>query len=120
MLHNMKNDYRGKKKVLHVVVEADLHLAVRLTAAAAGVSITEFVTSILDREVGYGVVGVGSGDSEGSGASGGFHGPHSVRDSGDDSQSGASGRGVDWDAMLAVGRAAKVVSGRKDPIEEIA
>ena len=116
----MKNDYRGGKKVLHVVVEADLHLAVRLTAAAAGVSITEFVTSILDREVGYGVVGTGPRDREGSVASGGVVGAQRSGGGGGDSQSGASGRGVDWDAMLAVGRAAKVASARLDPIEEIA
>ena len=116
----MKNDYRGGKKVLHVVVEEDLHLAVRLTAAAAGLSITEFVTRILDKEVSDGVVGVGPRDREGSYASGGVVGAQRSGGGGGDSQSGASGRGVDWDAMLAVGRAAKVASVRLDSIEEIA
>ena len=116
----MKNDYRGGKKVLHVVVEVDLHLAVRLSAAAVGVSITEFVTSILEREVGYGVTGTGPRDREGSVASGSVVGSQRAGGSGGDSQSGASGRGVDWDELLAVGRAAKGSAPVFDPIEEIA
>lgn len=119
----MKNDYRVDKKVLHLVVEGDLHVAVKSAAATGGVSITEFVTSMLEREVGYGVAGVGSGDSEGSGASGGFHRSHSVGDSGGHSQSGPVGRGVDWDALLLAGRVQKSTVGSTivlDPIEEIA
>jgi len=116
----MRNDYRGGKKVLHLVVEGDLHLAVKLAAAAAGVSITEFVTRILDKEVSHGDAGTGSGHRVGVEASGSPYGAHGGGGGAGHSQSGVAGRGVDWDAMLAVGRAAKVVSVRVDPIEEIA
>ena len=114
----MRNDYRSGKKVLHLVVEESLHLSVKCVAADKGVSITEFVTSILEREVGHGVVGVGSGDSEGSGASGGVHGSHGVGDRGGHFESGVAGRGVDWDALLVAGKQSRF--GRVDPIEEIA
>ena len=114
----MKNDYRSDKKVLHLVVESDLHVAVKLTAATAGVSITEFVTQLLEKEVGHGDVGIGSGDRVGFASSGGSDGAHGGRGSGGDSQSGASGRGVDWDSLLLAGKQAKF--GRVDPIEEIA
>jgi hypothetical protein len=120
MLHNMKNDYRAGKKVLHLVVEGDLHVAVKSAAATAGVSITEFVTSVLEKEVGHGSVGVGSGDRVGFASSGSVDGAHGGRGSGSDTQSGASGRGVDWDSLLLAGKKAKASVGSIDPIQEIA
>ena len=108
------------KKVLHLVVEEDLHLAVKLTAAAVGVSITEFVTSLLEKEVSRGDAGTGSGHRVGVEASGSPYGAHGGGGGAGHSQSGVAGRGVDWEAMLAVGRAAKVTTAVLDPIEEIA
>ena len=112
------------KKVLHLVVEEDLHLAVKLTAAAVGVSITEFVTSLLEKEVSRGDAGLGSGHRVGVEASGSPYGAHGGGGGAGHSQSGASGRGVDWEALLLKGQAAKTYSGvdisTLDPIEEIA
>lgn len=116
----MKNDYRADKKVLHLVVEGDLHVAVKLSAATAGVSITEFVTSVLEKEVGYGDVGVGSRDRVGVASSGGPHGAHGGGSGAGHSQSGVAGRGVDWDSLLLAGKKAKASVGVVDPIEEIA
>lgn len=118
------NDYRSGRRQVSFVVDESLWAAVKGCAAVRGWSVTKLITELLEREVGHGDVGVGSGDHEGAGASGGANGAHSVRGGGGDSESGASGRGVDWDAMLAVGRAAKIYSGvdisTLDPIEEIA
>ena len=66
----MRNDYRGGRKVLHVVVEVELHDRVKRLAAADGCSITEFVTKVLEKGTGNDV-GVGSADSVLSGAAGG-------------------------------------------------
>jgi len=128
------NDYRGDRRQVSFVVDTSLWGAAKGVAVARGWSVTRLITELLEREVGYGVVGVGSGDSEGSGASGGFHGAHSVGGSGSDTVPGTARRGVavtpngtkqpDWDAILASGFAAKsVVRGTMsdvDPIEEIA
>ena len=120
MLHNMKNDYREGKKVLHLVVEESLHLSVKCVAADKGLSITEFVTSVLEREVGHGDAGTGPVDSARVGEAGGTVGSHGGGDRGGDSQPGASGRGVDWDSLLLAGKRAKLSVGSVDPIEEIA
>ena len=99
MLHNMRNDYRGGRKVLHVVVEVELHDRVRLLAGVAGCSITEFVTRCLEMGTGNDV-GVGSADSVLSGAKGSVVGAHGAGDSGCFAVGGPVGRGVDWDRIL--------------------
>ena len=118
MLHNMRNDYRSGKKVLHLVVEESLHLSVKCVAADKGVSITEFVSSILEREVGHGDAGTGPVDSAWVGEEGSVVGSHGGGDRGGDSFAGGAGRGVDWDALLLAGKQSKF--GKVDPIEEIA
>ena len=99
MLHNMRNDYRSGRKVLHVVVEVELHDRVRLLAGVAGCSITEFVTRVLEKGTSHDA-DVRSGDSFWVRAAGGVHGPHGAGDSGSASVGGAVGRGVDWDRIL--------------------
>ena len=99
MLHNMRNDYRSGRKVLHVVVEVELHDRVKALAAAAGCSITEFVTKVLEKGTGDDA-GVGSGDSFWSRAAGGVYGSHGAGDSGGFAVGGPVGRGVDWDSIL--------------------
>lgn len=103
LLHNMRNDYRNGRKVLHVVVEVELHDRVKALAAAAGCSITEFVTKVLEKGTGNDA-GVRSANSVLSGKAGGVHGPHSAGDSGSASVGGAVGRGVDWDSILVAGK----------------
>ena len=95
----MRNDYRGGRKVLHCVVEVELHDRVKRLAAADGCSITEFVTKVLEKGTGNDV-GVGSADSVLSGAKGGVVGSHGAGDSGSASVGGPVGRGVDWDRIL--------------------
>ena len=112
------NDYRADRRQVSFVVDVSLWAAVKGVAAGRGWSVTRLVTELLEREVGYGDAGTGPRDREGFVASGGPVGAHGVRGSGGDTVSGASGRGVDWDSLLAAGRAAKF--GRVDPIEEIA
>jgi len=85
--------------VLHVVVEVELHDRVRALAGAAGCSITEFVTKVLEKGTGDDV-NVGSGDSFWVRAAGGVHGPHSAGGSGSTVVGGVVGRGVDWDSIL--------------------
>ena len=99
MFHNMRNDYRGGRKVLHCVVEVELHDRVKRLAAADGCSITEFVTKVLEKGTGNDV-GVGSADSVLSGAKGGVVGSHGAGDSGGFAVGGPVGRGVDWDRIL--------------------
>ena len=116
----MRNDYRSGRKVLHVVVEVELHDRVKALAAAAGCSITEFVTKVLEKGTSHDV-GVGSsGDSFWSRAAGGVHGPHGAGDSGSASVGGPVGRGVDWDSILVAGKKPVVAARLVDPIEEIA
>jgi len=104
LLHNMRNDYRSGRKVLHVVVEVELHDRVKVLAAAAGCSITEFVTRVLEKGT-CDDAGVGaSGDSFWVRAAGGVHGPHSARSSGSVTVGGPVGRGVDWDSILVAGK----------------
>jgi hypothetical protein len=95
----MRNDYRSGRKVLHVVVEVELHDRVRALAAAAGCSITEFVTKCLEKGTGD-VADVRPGDSVLSGAKGSVNGAHSARGSGSGVVGGPVGRGVDWDSIL--------------------
>jgi len=99
LLHNMRNDYRSNRKVLHVVVEVELHDRVKALAAAAGCSITEFVTKVLEKGT-CDDVNVGSGDSFWVRAAGGVHGPHSAGSGGSVAVGGVVGRGVDWDSIL--------------------
>ena len=99
LLHNMRNDYRSGRKVLHVVVEVELHDRVKALAAAAGCSITEFVTKVLEKGTDY-VADVGSGDSFWVRAAGGVHGPHGAGGGGGVAVGGVVGRGVDWDSIL--------------------
>jgi len=119
-----RNDYRLGKRQLSVVLDVGLVEAVKV--AAGGGSVSEFVRSVLAREVGYGAGGVGSRDREVFGASGVVAGPLSVGGGGGGVVGGVVGRGVDWDAVLAAGRANKPRAGRQfdcaeiDPIEEIA
>jgi hypothetical protein len=98
----MRNDYRSGRKVLHCVVEVELHDRVRALAAANGVSITAFVSQILE-EVTCGGVGVGSADPVVFGAKSGVVGSHSAGGSGSGPVSGVVGRTVDWDSILAAG-----------------
>ena len=99
MLHNMRNDYRVGRKVLHVVVEVELHDRVRVLAAWNGCSITEFVTKVLEKGTGNDV-GVGSGDSVWVRAAGGVNGAHGAAGGGGSVVGGVVGRGVDWDRIL--------------------
>ena len=85
--------------MLHVVVEVELHDRVKALAVAAGCSITEFVTKVLEKGTGNDV-GVGSADSVLSGAAGGVVGSHGAGDSGGVTVGGPVGRGVDWDSIL--------------------
>ena len=95
----MRNDYRSNRKVLHVVVEVELHDRVRLLAGVAGCSITEFVTKVLEKGTSHDA-DVGSGDSFWSRAAGGVYGSHGAGDSGGFAVGGPVGRGVDWDRIL--------------------
>ena len=95
----MRNDYRGGRKVLHVVVEVELHDRVRVLAAWNGCSITEFVTKVLEKGTGNDV-GVGSGDSVWVRAAGGVNGAHGAAGGGSTVVGGVVGRGVDWDRIL--------------------
>jgi hypothetical protein len=99
----MRNDYRSGRKVLHVVVEVELHDRVKALAAAAGCSITEFVTKCLEKGTDY-VADVGPADSVMSGTKGSVNGTHSARGSGSGVVGGPVGRGVDWDSILVAGK----------------
>ena len=133
----MKNAYRADRKVLHVVLDSGLHGAVKSSAVAAGLSITEFVTQVLEKEVGYGDAGTGSGNRDGAEATGRPNGAYGGGSGAGHSVPSAAGRGIaepaativerkqpDWDAILASGFAAKSVvrdtMSQRDPIEEIA
>ena len=85
--------------MLHVVVEVELHDRVRVLAAAAGCSMTDFVTRVIEKGTSHDA-DVRSGDSFWVRAAGGVHGPHGAGDSGSASVGGAVGRGVDWDRIL--------------------
>ena len=86
--------------MLHVVVEVELHDRVKALAAAAGCSITEFVTKVLEKGT-CDDAGVGSSrDSFWVRAAGGVHGPHSAGGGGSAAVGGVVGRGVDWDSIL--------------------
>ena len=100
LLHNMRNDYRSNRKVLHVVVEVELHDRVKALAAAAGCSITEFVTKVLEKGTGNDA-DVRPTDSVSSGTQSSVNGSHSARGSGSSVVGGPVGRGVDWDSILA-------------------
>ena len=89
--------------MLHVVVEVELHDRVKALAAAAGCSITEFVTKCLEKGTDH-VADVGPADSVMSGAKGSVNGTHSARGSGSSVVGGPVGRGVDWDSILVAGK----------------
>ena len=96
----MRNDYRSNRKVLHVVVEVELHDRVKALAVAAGCSITEFVTKVLEKGTGNDA-DVRPTDSVSSGTQSSVNGSHSARGSGSSVVGGPVGRGVDWDSILA-------------------
>jgi len=99
----MRNDYRSGRKVLHVVVEVELHDRVKALAAADGCSITEFVTKYLEKGTGNDA-DVRPGDSVLSGAKGSVNGAHSAAGGGSGPVGGVVGRGVDWDSILVAGK----------------
>ena len=105
--------------MLHCVVEVELHDRVRALAVAGGVSITAFVSQILE-EVTCGGVGVGSGDPVVFGAQSGVVGSHSAGGSGSGPVGGVVGRTVDWDSILAAGSKPVSQPAVLDPIEDIA
>ena len=69
MLHYMKNRYREGRRQVSLVVDEGLWLSVKAAAFTRRVSVTELVTVLLEKEVGYGA-GVGSGVRAGSQAEG--------------------------------------------------
>ena len=130
----MRNDYRDGKKVLHLVVEVGLHTAVKCAAADRGMSITQFVSDVLEREVGDGDFGVGPGSGARASQGGFGAGADSGRGGVADPVEPSVGR-VDWDRILAEGIKKKAAAPwtvveavadsmenpyRLDPIEEIA
>ena len=119
LLHNMRNDYRSGRKVLHVVVEVELHDRVKALAVAAGCSITEFVTKVLEKGTGNDA-DVRPTDSVSSGAKSSVNGSHSARGGGGSVVGGVVGRGVDWDSLLLKSKPTVVAARLVDPIEEIA
>ena len=114
----MRNDYRSDQKVLHCVVEAGLHGRVKALAAADGVSITEFITRVLE-SVTDDAVGVGPGHRVVPRTAGSVHGTYGAGSGGGFTVGGVTGRGVDWDSVLATGKK-PVVERVLDPIEDIA
>ena len=119
MVHNMRNDYRVGRRVLHCVVDEWLHDRVCAAALVDGVSITAFVSRVLE-EVTCGGVGVGSGDPVVFGAKSGVVGSHSAGGSGSGPVGGVVGRTVDWDSILAAGSKPVLQPAVLDPIEDIA
>ena len=135
-LHYMAgNDYRADRRQVSFVVDSALWGAAKGSAAARGWSVTRLITELLEKEVGHGVTGIGSGDRVGVASSGNPYGTHGGGSGAGHSQPGTARRGVDpapaelgkpdWDAILASGFAAKVgvvrdVTSQVDPIEEIA
>jgi hypothetical protein len=115
----MRNDYRSDQKVLHCVVEAGLHGRVKALAAADGVSITEFVTRVLE-SVTDDAVGVGSGHRVVPRTAGSVHGTYGAGGGGGVTVGGAVGRGVDWGVLLSKPASPVVVERVLDPIEDIA
>ena len=130
------NDYRSDRRQVSFVVDTGLWGAAKGVAVARGWSVTRLITELLEKEVGYGDVGIGEGHRVGATAEGVVDRTHGGGSSTSHSQPGVAGRGIaertaaptpkspDWDAILASGFAAKTV-GRNvalqvDPIEEIA
>lgn len=125
-----RNDYRDGLKQRNLVYDRGLDDRVRAMAVACGVSVNQFIVGVLEREVASGgsggVVPGDAGDSQagqrGSGAERGRVGSGAVGvGAGDVEQPRVS---PDWDAIMAVGRQAKVVypvdTMVVDPLEEIA
>lgn len=124
------NGYRVGRKQRNLVLDTPLDDRIRAMAVACGVSVNEFIVRVLEREVASG--GAGDGASGVAGASTadqcGF-GVQRGRDGSDFVGVGAGDGGQprvspDWDAIMAVGRQAKVVypvdTMVVDPLEEIA
>ena len=131
MLHYMSgNDYRVGRKQVSFVVDEALWVAVKGTAAASGVSVTRWLTDVLEREVRFD--GSGGDDARLGVSAAPTGGGVGDRPGGGGSAAAGVGAGdarqvVDWDALLAKGRENRVpVMGRaslydgRDPIEEIA
>lgn len=124
------NGYRVGRKQRNLVLDVPLDDRVKAMAVACGVSVNEFIVRVLEREVASdgsgGVVPGVAGDSQagqrGFGAERGRVGSGAVGvGAGDVEQPRVS---PDWDAIMAVGRQAKVVypvdTMVVDPLEEIA
>ena len=130
------NDYRGDRRQVSFVVDTGLWGAAKGVAVARGWSVTRLITELLEKEVGYGDVGVGAGHRVGATAESVVDRSHGGGSSPSHSVPGTTGRGIaeppatqgkqspDWNAILASGFAAKSVvrdtMSQRDPIEEIA
>lgn len=103
MLHYMRNDYRRDKRQVSFVVDEGLWAATKGLAAARGVSVTQFVTGLLEAEVM----------------------PDEQPDQTLPPVATTTSTTPDWDSIMDRGRATRVrvvsdtVSG-SDPLEEIA
>ena len=121
-----RNDYRDARKQRNVVLDHALDDRLRLVAKGRGLSVNEFVVSLIEREVGYGGDDCGRGDSAGVASSGGGAGAGGGRGGGGDSVGvSVAGRSVDWDGLLEAGRRAKAVQVQPvlvepDPLDVIA
>lgn len=95
MLHYMAgNDYRRGRRQVSFVVDEGLWVAVKVRAGLEGVSVTRFVSGLLEEVVGGGGVGGGSVDFGGPAASGVVVGSQRGGDCGGDFESGVVGRGL--------------------------
>ena len=122
-----RNDYRDARKQRNLILDHGLDACLVAAAKAAGVSVNEFVTRLIEEAVNVGERD-GRGDRGrtaeavvGVGAPGG-------RDRGGDSERvPAAGGPVNWDALLEQGRAAKLARvvevpmfAEPDPLDVIA
>ena len=128
MLHYMKNDYRRDRRQVSLVVDSELWFLVKRSAAGEGLSVTAWVTALLEEAVHVGV-GVGSAGGGDSGSEGQVSAGVGGRVGDGDFERGVVGRrGVEhvpgWAVpIVAVRRDASIDSGvapEVDPLEEIA
>ena len=113
MLHYMAgNDYRVGRRQVSFVVDEGLWGVVRVCASVRGMSMTQWLTEVLERETGFGVDVVESEKMV-------------MVEPGGELRSFRSG-GMDWNEVLERGRAAKALAlplslpPVVDPLEEIA
>ena len=112
---------RADRAQLSVLLDAGLVVEVRAAARSRGMTVAAFVERALEvglRDVAF----VGSGGGGRVAVEGGDERVVGGRGRVDDSVDSAGGGGLvpDWDAILAAGRANRVLVGVRDPIEEIA